>query len=307
MEISFLNSVYLWFLFLIPFLIFIYFVSLGVNKKKTFLFGNFEALSRFYNIGFFSKNFFALYFFILIIFFFVFGLAGFSIIYTGTADEYSHLLMVDISDSMTAIDLGVDRLSFSKELMKDFVDIFPSGTNFAILAFSGETFLMSNFTNSKIASKMSINEVDFKGAQGTNLYSSLLTARNIFEGKDKKSIVIFTDGQFNILDSDTLYSFIQANNFVVHGFLVGTQSGGETQLGSVSKVNENVLKSITFNSGGVFEYVNSSDYVLNYDQFLKESSQEITFDLSFYCYLISLLLICLYWIIFCFKMRIFPC
>jgi hypothetical protein len=307
MGVYFSHPDFLWLLFLIPLLIFVYFFSLGVNKKRTFVFGNFEALSRFYNIDFFSKNFFALYFFVLIVFFFVFGLAGFSYSYVGNADSYSHLLMVDISDSMAVLDIFPNRLSFSKNLMKEFVDAFPLGTEFGVLAFSGETFLISNLTNSKILTKMSINEVDFKGAKGTNLYSALITARNVFEGVDKKSIVLFTDGQFNALDSENLYSFIKANDFVVHGFLIGSEFGGESELGFTSVPNEEFLKAMTFNSGGVFQKVDSSSYVLDYQNFLNLSQKQINLNLSLYCYFIALFLICFYWILFCFKMRIFPC
>ena len=61
MELVFLYPKFLAFLLLIPLFVFVYFFSLIYNKKKAIVFSNFEAMERFYDIEFFSKNFLALY------------------------------------------------------------------------------------------------------------------------------------------------------------------------------------------------------------------------------------------------------
>ena len=61
MELLFLYPKFLMLLLLVPFFIFVYFFSIAYNKKKAVLFANFEAMERFYDVEFFSKNFLALY------------------------------------------------------------------------------------------------------------------------------------------------------------------------------------------------------------------------------------------------------
>ena len=163
MGLLFLYPNFLLLLLLVPFFVFVYFFSIAYNKKKAVLFANFEAMERFYDVEFFSKNFLALYVNLAILVLLVFSLAGTSVALNIDTSAFSYVIAVDTSDSMATTDVFPDRLNAAKIAAKDFVDLLPLGVEVGVVAFSGDSLVIQELDTSKLKTKMAIDNVNFGG------------------------------------------------------------------------------------------------------------------------------------------------
>jgi len=150
MQLVFLYPKLLYLLLLVPFFVFIYFAGMMYGKKKALPFSNFEAMERFYDIEFFSKNFFALYInfgriLIFIKFLFV-GLVywGFSFVCL-ILSTFSYVIAIDSSSSMSSNDFFPSRLEAAKSGAKKFLDSLPVGVKVGVISFSGNAVVLQTF------------------------------------------------------------------------------------------------------------------------------------------------------------------
>ncbi len=150
MGISFLYPRFLLLLLLVPFFIFVYFFSLMYNKKKAVLFANFEAMERFYDIEFFSKNFLALYANLLILVLLIFALSGTAISFDTDTSAFSYVIAIDTSSSMSTVDVLPNRLEAAKNEARDFIDLLPIGVEVGIIGFSGDATVLQTLDSSKV-------------------------------------------------------------------------------------------------------------------------------------------------------------
>jgi len=308
MEFSFLYPQFLILLFLVPFFIFIYFYSMIYSKKKSLLFANFKAMQRFYGIEFFSKNLLALYLNLAILILIVFALAGVGVSIDATTSSFSYVIAIDNSQSMSATDMSPNRLSVAKEEAKRFVDVLPIGVEIGVIGFSGDAKVYKELDNSKLKTKMAIDAIDFGKVSGTNIYNVLLTANKIFYAKQMKGIILISDGQFNIGEAPEVIRYINRNNLVIHTIAVGTSEGGLVEeLNIISKVDEDFLKSISFNSGGIFFRAKNMDELKNsLESIVLQTNKEVTIDLSYYFLIVAIILFTILWILNNLRFKIVP-
>ena len=283
MELTFLYPKFLSLLLLVPFFVFIYFFSIVYNKKKAVLFANFEAMERFYDIEFFSKNFIALYVNLFVLVLLIFSLAGTAIAFDADTSEFSYVIAIDTSSSMGTSDVRPSRLAVAREEAKKFVDALPIGVEIGVIGFSGDAQVMQVLDSSKIKSNMALDEIDFGVIHGTNIYNALIAANKMFGLRQRKSIVLMSDGQLNVGDAPQIIKYINRNNLIVNTFAVGTEEGGLTEFDTVSKVDEDFLKSLAFNSGGEFFRVeDAAELEASFNSLIVETNKEIIIDLTFY-------------------------
>ena len=307
MALLFLYPKFLLLLLLVPFFIFIYLFSMIYNKKKAVLFGNFEAMERFYDMEFFSKNFLALYMNLAILVLVVFSLAGTSVTFDVDTSSFAHVIAVDTSGSMVADDFFPSRLAVAKEEAKRFVDLLPIGVEVGVIGFSGDALVYHVIDSSKIKTKMGIDAIDFGVIQGTNIYNALISANKLFEGRQMKSVILISDGQLNVGDAPQIMRYVNRNNIVVNTIAVGTEEGGVTEMGTISKVDEDFLKSLSFNSGGHFFRVKDiGDMGESFDALVSETYKEVEIDLTFYLLLIVVLLFTILWILHNLRFKVVP-
>lgn len=307
MELTFLYPRFLSLLLLIPFFVFIYFFSIAYNNKKAVLFANFEAMERFYDIEFFSKNFMALYVNLLVLVLLVFSLAGTSVSFNADTSEYSYVIAIDTSSSMGTEDVAPSRLEAAKREAKDFVDLLPVGVDVGVIGFSGDAIVYQNPDSSKLKAKLALDEVDFGVVQGTNVYNALIAANKAFGVAGRKSVVLISDGQLNVGDAPQIIRYINRNNIIVNTIAIGTEEGGLTQFDTVSTVDEDFLKSLAFNSGGeYFKVEEDQDLKDSLTRLVVESNKEVSVDLTFYLLILAISIFTILWILYNLRFKIVP-
>lgn len=307
MEFVFLYPKFLLLLLLVPFFVFVYFFSLIYNKKKAILFANFEALERFYDVEFFSKNFSALYINLGILILLIFSLAGTSIMLDVDTSSFSYVIAVDTSGSMATTDVVPDRLIAAKEEAKNFVDLLPFGVEVGVVGFSGDAIVYQALDTSKIKTRMAIDELDFGTVQGTNIYNALISANKLFDSKQLKSVILISDGQLNVGDAPQIIKYINRNNLIVNTIAIGTEEGGTSGTDVISKVDEDFLKSLSFNSDGQFFRVKDVDEMSqSFSDLVDEIHKDVEIDLTFYLLLVAVVLFTILWILHNLRFKTVP-
>jgi Ca-activated chloride channel homolog len=307
-QVTFFYPVFLFLLFLAPFFILVYFLGLNYSKKKSIMFGNFDALQRVSGNEIFSRNFLALYLNIAILVLLIFSLAGTILIYNAETASFSYVIAIDNSISMSASDLSPTRLEVAKDSARNFIDSLPSGVEVAVLSFSGDARIMQEINTNKIKTKAAINAIDFGTVQGTNIYNAVIGANQLLEeATGNKALVLIGDGQLNVGDTPEIIRYAEVNEMLIHTIAVGTSAGGENAFGVISKVDEDVLKSLAFNTQGSFFRANNSEGLEeSLQQIVDSVSKEISMDVSFYLLLIAIGLFSLSWILSNFRFRVLP-
>jgi Ca-activated chloride channel homolog len=307
MDVSFLYPKFLTLLLLVPFFVFVYFFSVIWNKKKAMVFANFEAMERFYDIEFFSKNFLALYVNLAVLVLLVFSLSGTAIAFNVDTSAFAYTIAVDTSSSMSSTDVAPNRLSAAVQEAKNFVDLLPVGVEVGVISFSGDAMVLQTLDTSKLKVKMALDSIDYGVIQGTNIYNALITANGLFGLRQMKSVILISDGQLNVGDAPQIIRYINRNNLVVNTVAVGTEEGGLTAFNTISKVDEDFLKSIAFNSGGKFFRVKDMDDLdATFNSLIRETNKEVIIDLSFYLLLAAILMFTILWILYNLRLKIVP-
>jgi len=307
MQLLFLYPRFLLLLLLVPFFVFVYFFSIAYNKKKAVLFANFEAMERFYDVEFFSKNFLALYVNLAVLLLLVFSLAGTSVAFNIDTSSFSYVIAIDTSNSMSTVDVVPDRINAAKSAAKDFVDLLPLGVEVGVVAFSGDALVMQELDTSKLKTKMAIDNIDFGVIQGTNIYNALISANKLFEGRQIKAVILISDGQLNVGDAPQITRYVNRNNLVVHTIAIGTEEGGLTDYNTISKVDEDFLKALSFNSGGeFFRAMDIKDLGDSFSILIRETNREVTIDLTFYLLIVAIIIFSILWILYNLRFKIVP-
>jgi Ca-activated chloride channel family protein len=307
MGLSFLYPRFLSLLLLVPFFVFVYFFSVIYNKKKAVVFANFEAMERFYDIEFFSKNFLALYVNLFVLILLVFSLSGTAVSFDVDTSAFSFVIAVDSSSSMATADVVPTRLDAAKSEAKKFVDMLPFGVEIGVIGFSGDALVLQSLDSSKLRAKMALDNVDYGMIQGTNVYNALLASNKLFGTEQMKSVILISDGQLNVADAPQIIRYINRNNLIVNTIAVGTEEGGVTEFDTLSKVDEDFLKSLAFNSGGRFFRAKDAESLsASFDALVKETNREVEIDLSFYFLLAAIVIFTLLWILYNLRFKVIP-
>ncbi|MCH7850173.1 MAG: VWA domain-containing protein [Nanoarchaeota archaeon] len=277
------------------------------NKKKAVLFANFEAMERFYDIEFFSKNFLALYANIGILMIFILALSGLTVSFDVDTSLFSYVILIDSSGSMATTDVFPSRFEAAKIEAKNFVDLLPLGVEVGIIGFSGDSVVYQELDNSKLKVKLAIDNVDYGIIQGTNVYNALINSNKLFGNDQLKSVILISDGQLNVGDAPQIIRYINRNNLLVNTIAVGTIEGGTTEFNTISKVDEDFLKALAFNSGGQFFRVTEIDgFGDSFESLIRETNKSVTIDLTTYLLIFGIGSLSLLWVIHSFKFRVLP-
>jgi Ca-activated chloride channel homolog len=307
MEFSFLYPGFLSFLLLVPFFVLVYFVSIAYNKKKAIVFANFEAMERFYDVEFFSKNFLALYLNLVILILLIFAVAGTAVSFEADTSAFSYVIAIDTSESMATEDVYPNRFLAAKTEAKRFVDMLPVGVEIGIVGFSGDSVVSQTLETSKIKVKSSIDNLEFGEVHGTNVYNALINANQLFGTRKLKAIVLMSDGQVNVVDAPQVIRYIGRNSLIVHTLAVGTSEGGVTEFDTLSKVDEDFMKSLAFNSGGeFFRIIDAQSFASSFEKLFEKINRQVTIDLSFYLLLAVIFLFTIMWILYNLRFKVVP-
>jgi len=306
MIIGFSHPDYLWALFAIPLIIFIFFISLSIWRAKAVKFANFEAISRIKGIDLYSRNFVVLLLSVLLIVLLVFSAAGMNLRAELKTSDVSFVLAIDASKSMEADDFLPSRMDVAKDIAIKFVESNPRGTRVGVVSFSGNSFIEQRVTDEKELIISSIRGINVKGIGGTDIQDSIITSANLLNNEKNKGIILLSDGQINIGGLEEAIDYAKKNEIIIHTIAIGTVEGGLTSYG-LSKLDEDSLKAMAYNTGGTFFNANNDeDLDRIFNELIELKLGLVTIDLSKYLAVLAILLFILEFILINTRYKAFP-
>lgn len=290
MYISFTHPSYLLFLFAIPILIFFHFYGLKNIKGRALKFANFEAIARVKGIDLFSKNIMLLVFNILFVVLLVFALSGLTLYKEVDASSFSFIIAIDNSESMSAKDLTPDRLSAAKETSINFVNSLPYESYVGVISFSGDSFVEQKLTKNKQEIKQAIENIELSDVGGTDIFEAVSSSIKLLGNEKNKAIILLSDGQINVGNVNEAVDNAKFNEVLVNTIGIGTLAGGEASYGP-SKLDEDSLKSLAYNTNGKYFNVKNKDEMRkSFSEIISMTRKLGSIDLSF-CLIILVIIL----------------
>jgi len=304
-RVNFVHPEFLFLLISIPVIVFIHFLSLVVSRGRALRFANFQAIERIRNIDFFSKNLTVLFLSILITVSISFALSGTFVYLYKDASAYCFVVAVDASRSMDAVDIPPTRLDAAKTAAENFIDATPPGTLIGVVSYAGVSYIEKDLTDFKTLAKQAVEEIEFSRVGGTDIQESIISSINLLRTQENaKAVILFSDGQMNVGVVEKTIEYALENSVVIHTIGTGTLEGGDVGYGT-SKLNEEPLKALAFNTGGV--YMRLSELQDNpFEEMISKTKRMVPVDISIY--LLSFAIVCFFlmFILISFRYRTIP-
>lgn len=304
--IYFAKPIFLFFLLFAPLLVLVHFVSLRLRKKKALRFANFDAIANIKGIDLLSKNVSSLIVSCVIVILLSCSLAGMQISRTIPASSHSFSVAIDSSRSMEATDFQPNRLEAAKSTALSFVDASPEATKFAVISFSGNSFIEQPLTEDKYLAKTAIKSVQLSSVGGTDLEEAIITSANLLRGEDSKAIILISDGNINVGTIDNAIKYANENQLIVNAIGIGTEDGGKTSYG-LSKIDEDALRSLAFNTKGEFYKADNIEQLQNsFSTLLELKIKNVRIDVSDYLLIAAIILFAAYFVLINNRLATFP-
>ena len=207
---------------------------------------------------------------------------------------------------MEATDFFPNRLEVAKQAAINFVKSTPSGTKIGIISFSGNSFVEHYLTSDKEALISAITKIPLSSIGGTDTGEAIITATNILEGEEAKVIILISDGRINIGSLENSLNYANKHQAIVHSMGIGTEEGGKTSYG-LSKIDEDALKAIAYNTGGKYFKINSIEALSeSFGQITELKFKKVKSDITPYLTLLTLILFLLEYILISTRFRVLP-
>lgn len=152
--------------------------------------------------------------------------AGFKLIEI-TAREADRVLVIDVSNSMAAEDVGAPRLAAAKAIAKRLADAQPGRV--ALIVFEGGPDVISPLTSDTAAVVALLDTLDTGevGQPGSDIGTALIGALRLVEGDptQKADIVILSDGEEQGTRVEEAIQRAKQRGITVSTVLIGTAEG----------------------------------------------------------------------------------
>lgn len=192
------------------------------------------------------------------------------------------IVCLDVSNSMLAQDLNPNRLTRAKYALEKMIDLLE-GDRLGLVIFAGEAYVQLPITTDYNAAKMFLESIGpgMVPVQGTNLAEAIKKASESFsndEGKNR-AIILITDGENH--ESEAIEAAAEAGKkgIMINTIGIGSQNGVPIPLVEngmikgyrkdkegqtiVTKLNAELLKTISSKANGVFVQASQADLGLN--------------------------------------------
>ncbi len=306
MYFTFTDPKYLFLLLVIPFIVFIYLLTIKSMKKRALKFANFEAIARVQGVSFFSRDIVTIILSSLIVLVLVLSVSGLTLHRQAQASSFSFVIAIDVSRSMEAKDLLPSRLEAAKETAKEFVNAAPSTTKIAVVSFSGNSYIHQSLTDKKDLVIDALDGVKISSIEGTDIYEAIVTSSNLLTAEEGRSIILLSDGQINVGEVEDAIKYANQNDIVINTIAIGTKEGGETVYG-VSKLNEDIMKALSYNTeGNYFDAQDRQSLLNSLDQILKLTKKKVSTDLSGHLVLLAIILFVIEYFLINSRYRLLP-
>ena len=163
------------------------------------------------------------------------------------------LIAIDVSRSMNAKDIKPNRLTRSKDTLKDQI-IKVDRDRLGIIKFSNNAKVLCPLTLNHLSFKQHLNRLSVKHnfGMGTDIGKAIKYAEEAFEKDDKDQfLILITDGVD--LEGKALMNAKKAAKKGIKIFTIGIGAeDGILEDGTVAGIDEELLKSISKSTGGQF-------------------------------------------------------
>lgn len=278
----FANPFILYFLVLIPILIFLFIVSLRSQKKRLKQFGNPKLLGSL--MPNYSKSRPRLKFILLIsaMTLMILALArpqfG-SELKTETRKGVEAIFVLDVSKSMLAEDLVPSRIEYAKRTLSKLVDNMVDN-KVGLIVFAGDAYVLLPMTADNVSTKMLLSTIqpNMVPRSGTAIGSALDLAIRSFGSETSeagRTIILMTDGENHEDDAIAAATLAAEKGIIVNVIGIGSPKGEPIPIGSkssflkdksgnvvITKLNEGMCRQIADAGKGVYMRSTNSNLAL---------------------------------------------
>lgn len=185
------------------------------------------------------------------------------------------MIALDVSNSMMAQDIQPNRLEKSKQVLSKLVDDM-SNDKVGLVVFAGDAYTQLPITVDYVSAKMFLSSISPKlvPRQGTAIGSAIDLCIKSFGEKSKagRAIVLITDGENHEDDANGAAKLALESGIIVHVIGMGKPEGSPIPVDGtmsfwkdkegnvvVSKLNEEMCKSIALAGGGSYVRVDNTN------------------------------------------------
>lgn len=188
---------------------------------------------------------------------------GYEIVEVPQSDA-ARILVLDVSDSMSAEDVGTSRLASAKALARRTLELHDGRA--ALVIFEGDAEVLSPLTTDvgAVATLLDSVVAGEIGSPGSNLDSALAAALEVMDSTGSRTdVVLISDGEQQGSTSMRSLSEVEARGVAVHAIVVGTEEGGRIPVGRpgeflrdeagsevISRADSRQMEEIARRSGG---------------------------------------------------------
>jgi len=232
MDISFQNSIFLWFLLLEPLVAILHVYSLRHTRQKAIRFANFEALEKIVETkNIIPNNYLILAMRMATLCLFTLAASGITLHYETTAAAYDYAIAFDSSNSMLADDIPPSRMEAATAAASTWLAAMPSGSQVSVIQFSSQATVLLALSRDLSAASRAVKNIVPDKSGGTAICEALKAAANQFPADDvDRAVILISDGQNNagcLLDDGIAYA--KKNRVTVYAIGVGTGAGGSIE------------------------------------------------------------------------------
>ena len=152
------------------------------------------------------------------------------------------MICLDISNSMLAEDVAPSRLDKSKMLIENLVDKFAND-KIGLIVFAGDAFVQLPITNDYVSAKMFLQNItpSLIQTQGTNFAEAVSLATKSFTQQDNvgRAIIIITDGENHELGATEAVEAAKKKGINVFVLGIGNRQGAPIPVGDGSYLKDN--------------------------------------------------------------------
>lgn len=312
--ISFANPDMLFLLLLVPLIIIIHIISLMSFKKKSMKFANFETIKRLTDDQeIFSKNILHLIIRIIYVIMLVLAISGMGINLEKQGVYQEIIFAIDASGSMLAEDIKPNRMDASKYAIEQYVANNTFTAPIGLVTFTSLVFVEVDPTMDKLVVLSGLDEVAIRKTSGTSLGTVINYAPQIFSQEDRaKALVIFTDGQENILDAqelEVISSYAKSRDVSVHLIGVATEDGAAFTNGTAGPtiLNKKNLQTVAEANGGSYSTIlEAGEIPAKLQAIFQPIDVEKHYDISFYLFMVSFVVLIIEWYFANYFAKAFP-
>ena len=227
-----------------------------------------------------SKGWVRLVLFSMAWFFFVVGLARPQLgakLEERTTRGAEVMIALDVSNSMLAEDYSPNRLERAKLAISRLTDRLRDD-RIGLVIFAGTSFVQLPVTTDYISAKMFLNNISTSSVpvQGTAIGEAINTCIRSFSAQSEKSrvIIVITDGENHEDDAIQAARTVASSGIKIYTIGVGSKRGEPLSVDGellrdkdgqivVSRLDEDLLKDIAREGGGLYVHAENSEFGLN--------------------------------------------